>query len=44
MSTHNPRLKFVTRLPDSPKIEEKGVVLMKGPWYEKLGSLRLLFY
>ena len=43
MSTHNPRLQFVTRLLDSPKIEVKGVVLVNGPWYETSGSLRLPF-
>ena len=30
MSTHNPRLQFVTRLPNSPKTEAKGVVLVEG--------------
>ena len=43
MSAHSPRLQFVTRLPDSPKIDAKGVVLVRGPWYEMLGSLGLLF-
>ena len=43
MSTHSTWLQFVTRLPDSPKTEEKWVVLVKGPWYETLGSLRLPF-
>ena len=43
MSVHNPRLQFVTRLPDSPKTEVKGVVLVRGPWYETPGSLRLPF-
>ena len=33
MSTHSPWLQFVTGLPDSPKIEVKGVVLVRGPWY-----------
>ena len=42
MSAHNPRLQFVTRLPDSSKTEVKGVVLVKGPWYETLGSLGFL--
>ena len=32
MSTHSPRLQFVTGHPDSPKTEAKGVVLVKGPW------------
>ena len=43
MSTYSPRLQFVTELPDSPKIESKGVVLGRGPWYETPGSLRLHF-
>ena len=43
MSAHNPRLQFVTGLLDSPKTEEKGVVLVKGPWYEMPGSLGLPF-
>ena len=43
MSTHNPRLQFVTKLPDSPKTEVKGVVLIRGPWYKKFGSLGLPF-
>ena len=43
MSAHNPRLQFVIGVPDSPKTETKGVVLVKGPWYETLGSLRLPF-
>ena len=44
MSTHSPRLQFVTGLLDSPKIEAKGVVMVRGPWYETLGSPRLSFY
>ena len=43
MLTHIPQLQFVTGLPDSPKTKAKGVVLVKGPWYEILGSLRHLF-
>ena len=43
MSAHSPRLQFVTGLSDSPKIEVKGVVLVKGPWYETPGSPRLTF-
>ena len=43
MSAHNPKLQFVIGLPDSPKIEAKGVVLVKGPWYEMPGSLGLPF-
>ena len=30
MSAHNPQLQFVTGIPDSPKTEVKGVVLVKG--------------
>ena len=43
MSAHSPRLQFVIGLPDSPKIEVKGVVLVRGPWYETHGSLELPF-
>ena len=43
MSAHGPRLQFITWLHDSPKTEAKGVVLVKGPWYETLGSPRLPF-
>ena len=43
MLTHSPRLQFVTELPDSPKTEVKGVVLLRGSWYETLGSLGLPF-
>ena len=43
MLAHSPRLQFVTGLPDSPKTKEKGVALVKGPWYEMPGSLRLPF-
>ena len=34
MSAHSPRLQFVTRLPNSPKIEAKGFILVDGLWYE----------
>ena len=43
MSAHNPRLQFVIGLLDSPKTKAKGVVLVKGPWYEMLGSPGLPF-
>ena len=43
MSAHSPRLQFVTEFPDSPKTEVKGVVLVKGPWFETPCSLRLSF-
>ena len=43
MSTKCPWLQFVTGLPDSPKTEAKGVILVRGPWYETLGSPHLPF-
>ena len=43
MSGHSPRLQFVTGLPDSPKTEAKGVVLVRGLWYKTPGSLGLPF-
>ena len=43
MSAHSPRLQFVTELLDSPKTEAKGVVLVKGPWYETPRSPGLPF-
>ena len=43
MSAHSPWLQFVTRLPESPKIEVKGVVLVRGLWYETSGSRGLPF-
>ena len=43
MSAQSPRLQFVTSLPDSPKTEAKGVILVRGPWYETLGILDLPF-
>ena len=39
MSAHSSWLQFVTGLPNSPKIEGKGVILVRGLWYEKHGSL-----
>ena len=36
-------MQFVTRLPDSPKTEAKGVILVRGPWNETLGSPDLSF-
>ena len=38
MSAYNPQPQFVTGLPNSPKTETKWVVLVKGLWYETLGS------
>ena len=32
MSAQSPRLQFITGLPDSPKTEANGVILVKGPW------------
>ena len=43
MLTHSPGLQFVTGLPNSPKTEAKRVVLVKGLWYETLGSPGLPF-
>ena len=43
LSAQSPRLQFVTGLPDSPKTEAKGVILVRGPWYETLGSPDLPF-
>ena len=42
MSAHSP-LQFVTGLLDSPKMEAKGVFLIRGSWYETHGSLGLPF-
>ena len=36
-------MQFVTRLPDSPKTEVKGVVLVNSPWYETPSSPGLPF-
>ena len=43
MSAHNPRLQFVKGLPDSPKLEAKGVFRVTRPWDEVPGSLGLPF-
>ena len=43
MSAHSPHLQFVIEHPDSPKTEAKGVILVKGLWYETLSSLGLPF-
>ena len=43
MSTHSPRLQFVTGLSNSPKTKANGVVLVEGPWYETPSSPRLPF-
>ena len=38
MSVLSPRLQIVNGLPDSPKTEVKGELLVRGPWDETLGS------
>ena len=43
MSAQSSRLQFVNGLPDSPKMEAKGVILVRGPWDETLGSPGLPF-
>ena len=43
MSAHSPRLQFVSGLLDFPKTEAKLVVLVKGSWYETLGSFGIPF-
>ena len=43
ISAQIPWLQFVTGLLDSLKTEAKGVVLIKGSWFETLGSLGLSF-
>ena len=43
MSAHSFKLQFVIRLPNSPKVKAKGVILVKGPCYETPGSLGLPF-
>ena len=43
MSAQIPWLQFITRLPDSPKSEAKGMILVRGPWDETPGSPDLLF-
>ena len=39
----NPQLQVVNGLPDSPKMEAKGVLLVRGPWDESSGSPGLPF-
>ena len=43
MWVRNPRLQIVNGLPDSPKMEAKGALLVRGPWDETPGSPRLSF-
>ena len=43
MSVRSTRLKIVNGLPDSPKMEAKGALLVRGPWDETPGSHGLPF-
>ena len=43
MSVLSPRLQIVNGLLDSPKMEAKGALLVRGPWDEALGSPGLSF-
>ena len=43
MSILDSQLQFMNGLPDSPKMEANGVILVRGPWDETLGSPNLLF-
>ena len=43
MSVQNFLLQFGNGLPDSPKMEVKGVILVRGPWDETSGSSGLPF-
>ena len=43
ISVLSPRLQIVNGLPDSPKTEVKGALLVRGPWDETPGSPRLPF-
>ena len=43
MSILDSQLQFVNELPDSPKTEAKGVILVRGPWDETPGSPGLPF-
>ena len=43
LSILDSRLQFVNGLLDSPKIEAKGVILVRGPWDETPGSPDLPF-
>ena len=43
LSDESPPLQVVTGLPDSHKTEAKGLILVRGPWYETPGSLDLQF-
>ena len=43
MSVRSARLQIVNGLPDSPKMEAEGALLVRGPWDETPGSLGLPF-
>ena len=43
MSVRNARLQIVKGLPDSPKMEAKGALLVRGPWDETSGFPELSF-
>ena len=43
MSVQSARLQIVNGLPDSPKMEVKGALLVRGPWDETPGSPGLPF-
>ena len=43
MSVLSPRLQIMNGLPDSPKMEAKGALLVRGPWDETPGSPGLPF-
>ena len=43
MSAQSSRLQFVNGLSDSPKMEVKGVILVRGPWDETSSSPGLPF-
>ena len=43
MSAQSPGRQFVTGLPNSPKMESKGVIRVTGPWDETPGSPGLPF-
>ena len=43
MSVLSPRLQIVNGLPNSPKMEAKGALLVRGPWDETPGSPGLPF-
>ena len=43
MSAQSSQLQFVNGLPDSPKMEVKGVIMAKGTWDETSGSPGLPF-